>query len=145
MESHICYLANLTPKMFNITIKRLADLIKVHYPTVNVLAGTGLSGSMVIPALAAKLKLEWAIARKDKSHSYMNTEVSLLKAGNKGVKVNDSFITNVVFVDDLIDTGKTYKTVKKNLKERYSHICVDVVFLGAVLYDNFKVVKDNKV
>lgn len=147
MDSHVSYLGNLTPKMFNNTIKRMVNLIKVNYPNVNVLAGCGLSGSMIIPALAAKLKIEWAIVRKDKddSHSDIKTELSALEAGNKGVKVNDSFITNIVFIDDLIDTGKTYKKVKRAVKAKYAKICVDAVFLGAALYENYKVIKDDKV
>jgi len=129
--SHVSYLSNLTPDKFNATVERMVKLIKEHYPTANVLAGRGLSSSMIIPALAAKLKLQWAIVRKGKTHSDYKVEVSERQCDKDGKAY-------VVLVDDLIDTGNTYRRVKKTVRSKYNEINVEAVFLGAACYDTIR-------
>ena len=128
-EPHINYLDKLVPETFNTTVTKLSKLIKRHYPAVNVIAGRGLSGSMIIPALAAKMKLQWAIVRKESSHSDYKVEVSNIKVGKRNKKVY------IVVVDDLIESGKTYKTVKKQVTSKYAMVGIGTVFLGAALYN----------
>lgn len=126
--SHVCYLSKLTPDKFDATVERLVAIIKENCPTANVLAGRGLSSSMIIPALAAKMKLQWAIVRKGKTHSDYKVEVSERQC-DKDRK------TYVVLVDDLIDTGNTYRRVKKAVRSKYRDVKIEAVFLGAVCYD----------
>jgi len=138
--SHVSYLSNLTPDKFNATVERMVKLIKEHYPTANVLAGRGLSSSMIIPALAAKLKLQWAIVRKGKTHSDYKVEVSERQCDKDGKAY-------VVLVDDLIDTGNTYRRVKKAVRSKYNDINVEAVFLGAACYESIchPIVKDKDI
>ena len=119
--SHVSYLSNLTPERFGKTVKRMVKTIAEKFPTATVLAGRGLSGSMIIPTLAAKLKLQWAIARKEKTHSDFKVEASEVEGDVEGKAY-------IVFVDDLIDTGNTYRQVKKQIKMKYAKDDVKVVF-----------------
>lgn len=129
--SHVCYLSKLTPDKFDATIERLVQIIKENCPTANVLAGRGLSSSMIIPTLAAKMKLQWAIVRKGKTHSNYKVEVSERQCDKDGK-------TYVVLVDDLIDTGNTYRRVKKAVRSKYAEINVEAVFLGAACYETIR-------
>ena len=142
-KDHVSYLSDLVPEKFNQTVCKLSKLIKQHFPTVDVIAGRGLSGSMIIPTLAAKMKLQWAIVRKGKTHSDFKVEVSKVDFKVKVSEVapykRSNKTTNVVFVDDLIDSGNTYKVVKKQVESKYAQSHIDVVFLGAALYNYFEV------
>jgi orotate phosphoribosyltransferase len=116
------YLHNLQPGKFKQTLKRCVAEIRKHYPSCNLIFGRGLSGAMIIPALAAELKISFAIIRKrGQTHG---KPVEFFQFGSpKKYKA--------VFVDDCIDTGKTVNTCKKRLKE-----CVpdQITFVGGVLY-----------
>lgn len=75
----------------------------VDYDTM---VGTGLSGSLVIPTLARALGKYWCIVRKDEqNHSNRRIEGQI---GHKWV-----------FVDDIIDTGKTRERVKSAMEEEF--------------------------
>jgi phosphoribosylpyrophosphate synthetase len=138
--SHVCYLSNLTPERFDKTVKRMVKLIRENYPTANVLAGRGLSSSMIIPTLAAKMKLEWAIVRKGKTHSDYKVEVSHRQCDGDGK-------TYVVLVDDLIDSGNTYRRVKQAVRSKYNEVKVEAVFLGAACYESHRhpILKDKEI
>ncbi len=126
---HVGYLSNLTPNKFNKTVREMARLIKSEFPGCNALMGRGISGLMIVPVLAAKLKVEWMLVRKAKSHSDFKAEVSKWRQDTK-----------VVFVDDLIDTGASCREsldVIESLFRRHEEKfpCSTFQFLGAALYD----------
>ncbi len=130
LPSHVGYLGPLTPKEFPKTVKRVAAMIKAKFPHANMIAGRGLSGAMVLPAIAAKLKCDWAIVRKDGSHSSYKVEASHWHAEN-----------SIVFVDDLIDTGTTLHAVESAVRDTLSrgHLKGSKAnIVGAVVYyDNY--------
>lgn len=64
----------------------------------DTIIGTGLSGAIVVPELARRLGLKWAIVRKqDGSHSPNKIEGEIGKAW--------------LFVDDFVDSGATQQFV----------------------------------
>lgn len=76
----------------------------------DTMVGTGLSGALVIPALAATLGRTWAIVRKqtDSHHSPYLIEGEIGKSW--------------IFVDDLVSSGKTYFNVRKAVKSAFAGI-----------------------
>lgn len=120
------HLYNLSPKKFEKTLDKLAKTIQKKHPSCNLIYGRGLSGAMIIPALAAKLKISFAIIRKrGKTHG---NPIEYAEFAD----INENNPCYAIFIDDLIDTGKTYKICKKRLKEFLEG--VDINFLGEVLY-----------
>lgn len=117
--SHVHYLSKLTPANFAKTVSRMANLIKRKFPTCNAICGRGFSGSMLIPALAARLKVDWIVVRKEKSHSSYSVEAS-------DYPINPQ----VVFVDDIIDSGASYRETVLKIADRR-----EVKMIGAALYE----------
>lgn len=118
--SHASYLDKLVPAKFTKTVTAMTKLIKAEFPECNMIIGRGVSGAMLIPALAARLKVEWAIARKnDDSHSSYHCEASEWPK-----------YPQVVFVDDLIDSGSTFKETKQSMERRNPVAGI----IGAALY-----------
>ncbi len=74
----------------------------------DVMVGTGLSGSLVVPLLAYVLKKRFAILRKDRknSHGELDLEGDLM-AGDRWI-----------FVDDFISSGTTSLNVKNAMNKR---------------------------
>jgi adenine/guanine phosphoribosyltransferase-like PRPP-binding protein len=90
----------------------------------DTLVGTGLSGGIIVPRLAASLKTNWMIVRKpgDGTHSFRQAEGTL---GHRWV-----------FVDDLIDSGATLKRTKEaidGLAAQYDH---KTKHIGCYLYND---------
>jgi len=79
------------------------------------LAGIGLSGALFTPALAESLNIPFTIIRKnrERSHSYYI---------NEGCQSFQRYI----FVDDLIDSGRSLERVVKKLKGK--------TLIGIILY-----------
>lgn len=125
--SHVTYLNRLTPAKFNDTVERMAALIQDKFPACNTIFGRGLSSTMLLPALAAKLNVEWAIVRKDKNtHSSHKVEAS---------KWRDDVCA--VFVDDLIDSGESFRASLRTVIKATVNFGVDSFkCLGAACYDS---------
>lgn len=132
IQTHSAYMrhAFLTPRAQVSQAKRILD--GVDFDT---LVGTGLSGALVIPHVARALKVKWLIVRKkkDASHSTRYAEGEL---GRRWV-----------FMDDLIDSGTTYRCVREAVKNvvddhnRYYVAGDDEPFktelVGTYLYNNY--------
>lgn len=127
--SHASYLSGLCPKKFKSTLATLASGIKANFPNCNLIIGRGFSGAMIVPALAQKLKVEWALSRKeDDSHSWFDCEVSDWPKAPR-----------VVFIDDLIESGKTVRAAWESLQKQSQNatpVKVPPVLLGAALYSS---------
>lgn len=122
---HANYLARLTPCNFDATLSQAAKYIVQEFPACNMLAGKGLSGAMIVPALAAKMGVSWAIVRKsDRSHSKLKVEISGMPP--LGAKI--------VIVDDLICTGKTVKAIMRQMKSYCKPWGCE--FVGGALYED---------
>jgi orotate phosphoribosyltransferase len=123
---HASYLSALTPKQFKKTVQSMAALIRLHFPKVNILIGRGLSGSMLIPALAVELECDWAIQRKgENNHSCFTIEISELPE-----------TARAVFVDDLIDSGETFaKVCEAFVRKALPKVSCEIV--GAALYSDY--------
>jgi orotate phosphoribosyltransferase len=100
MELHVMELGpgylQVARQMSTAQLARVArrDLKDIRYDTM---AGTGLSGALVIPRLAERLRKNWVIIRKGVSHTSMPAEGFL---GRRWV-----------FVDDQVSTGQTRQRV----------------------------------
>jgi hypoxanthine phosphoribosyltransferase len=88
----------------------------------DTLVGTGLSGSLVVPRLADVLGCHWLVLRKetDVSHTLKQGE-GTLGAG-------------WLFVDDLIDSGRTYNRCRDVVAEIAKDYEWTTVHLGSFLY-----------
>jgi orotate phosphoribosyltransferase len=100
---------------------------KIDYDT---LVGTGMSGSLVVPYLAMRLKINWAVVRKNGESSHGNSEV--------GGRIGRRWL----FVDDFISTGRTHSRVRAAIVEavnranRYSEelVAFATVHVGSFEY-----------
>ena len=140
------YLYELSPTRFNNTIANLEALIKQNAKKCNLLLATGTSGGLVVAALAAKMGVAWAYVRKGgvgDSHASYDVEiaglqsptVSIIFDGNPPSRANNKL--NIVFIDDLVDTGTSYHKSKKVLKislKQWGWQEEEIEFLGAALY-----------
>lgn len=96
------------------------DLARVDFDT---LVGTGLSGAVVIPALARSMKKDFVLIRKEKDDSHHGSNRLLGRLG-----------TRWIFVDDLVASGRT----RDRVMEKVAHACVERGFttthVGDYLY-----------
>jgi hypothetical protein len=118
--AHACYLQSALQNMS--AIYRSARHHMKKFPGCDTLIGRGLSGALVVPRVADRLKLNWAIVRKkgDGSHSSERIEGTIGEAW--------------VFYDDLISSGHTLAETAKVVKEecrKYGHT---TTLLGALCY-----------
>lgn len=127
MSTHVFYLGGLTPSLFASTLDSLAAKIRDKAPDATILFGRGMSGAMVIPALAAQMNLAWAILRKedDNSHSSKRAEIS---------HIDSTRPAKAVFVDDLIDSGDTFRECMEALLDAFDREGREVEVVGAALY-----------
>lgn len=88
-----------------------ADL---QYDTI---VGTGLSGTLVVPALAVALSKHFLIVRKSVEHNHSGQHEGL-------------FGRRWVFVDDLIASGDTLRTVRGKILG----LCAHSEYCGAFTY-----------
>ena len=101
----------------------IEDIARRGLPTdVDTLVGRGMSGAVVVPRLAERLGLKWAIIRKDDgSHSFTHW------LGDIGERW--------AFVDDFIDTGDTLDATIEGVRLAARHAATAVpTFVGALLY-----------
>ena len=91
------------------------------------LVGMGLSGAMIVPALAVQMDWPFAIVRKanESTHSYLSVE-------------GEFSFNQYIFVDDFVSEGNTFATV--NYKMNLSRSSVPI---GAVFYRGDNYVKGN--
>ena len=101
-------------KVYLATAAKCMKTIKVPYDT---LAFAGISGAVIGPALAIKLKKECLLVRKDCDKHCTRENVS----GHEGVK-------SYLIVDDLIDSGRTVEMIQKKIYQfSKSAKCIGVV------------------
>lgn len=108
-----------------VTLARRARvaLVDVDYDT---LVGRGLSGALVVPDLARRLKKHWLIVRKPQegSHTYRKAEGEL---GERWI-----------FVDDFIETGDTLAATQQAVAQLIENAYRPKprTFVGSYLYNN---------
>lgn len=88
----------------------------------DTLVGTGLSGSVVAPELARRMRCEWAIVRKhnDGSHS--------------GERIEGKLGRRWLFLDDLVGIGRTFARVWDVVEAIRITRNFDTQFVGGYLY-----------
>ena len=103
-------------------MEAINNLKGVEFDTIVV---TGVSGLVFGIPLAQRMNKHIAIVRKDKdgTHSHKSIEATVTRAE----------FGRWLFVDDLIDTGKTEKRVKAKIKEHTDGIAI---YIGSYLFDN---------
>jgi adenine/guanine phosphoribosyltransferase-like PRPP-binding protein len=104
------------------TLRELTKLIKSH-PEIKFdsIVGTGVSGMLFLPALSNRLKVPFAIVRKDdSSHSSREVEFSSSK-----------LVLDYIIIDDLIDSGDTVR----NIQEKMSEFCLSSKARAVFLYE----------
>lgn len=88
----------------------------------DTIVGTGLSGSLVIPMLARRLRRKWAIVRKDGEQRHSSYQIE--------GEIGDRWI----FVDDLIASGRTLRRVQEVVQEEFRIREAQTTYVGAWLY-----------
>jgi adenine/guanine phosphoribosyltransferase-like PRPP-binding protein len=106
------------------TVKTLSEVIKAKTPEAAAIAFTGVSGTLVGPAVAMELNLPMLCVRKrGQTHSTYPVESELSSID----------IFNYIIVDDTIDSGITIRRIINDIREHHPYaICV-----GVVLYAHF--------
>lgn len=94
----------------------------------NAVAFTGLSGALVAPLVAARLRLPMVAVRKgEKNHSNFTVESSL----------SYDAALNYIVVDDLISSGETLRRIVEEVSKRNEgSTCLGVFCYLQRLYDN---------
>jgi adenine/guanine phosphoribosyltransferase-like PRPP-binding protein len=80
----------------------LKHLVDLNFDTI---IGTGMSGTLVVPRLAADLDVYWAVIRKPNVDSHSSKRVE----GRVGKRW--------VFVDDFVSSGATYQRVRNAVQD----------------------------
>lgn len=124
LRNHATYMS----EAFAPDFRRLVKFARTELDGRNVdtLVGTGLSGALVVPHLARRLGMHWAIVRKNENstHSYR--------------KVEGAIGERWAFVDDLVDCGSTLKRVHEAMRRHLeSHHWV-AEYAGALLYHDHR-------
>lgn len=107
----------------NSGIKKVIEWIKqnVYLSKFDSFVGTGVSGTIIVPILAREFNKRFLIVRKPgRTHSYYKVEG----------KINNR--DRWVFVDDLIDTGKTFNRVQKIINDELH--AFNPSYVGNILY-----------
>ena len=97
------------------------DLMKVA--NVDTLVGTGFSGAVVVPYLAARLGLNFVLVRKPGDDSHHGRDCLV---GNLGERW--------VFVDDFISSGATRRRVVAKVREQATERGFLTQYIGDYLY-----------
>jgi orotate phosphoribosyltransferase-like protein len=106
------------------SLDNLVKALKPHVKKFDTIVFRGVSGAMIGPALALKLKKEMIIVRKsDNSHSIYKGRIE----GNLEAK-------NYLIVDDMICTGCTIKEILSTVEREITNngmpppVCVGMAF-----------------
>lgn len=104
------------------SIREICKIIKKEQLEFDTIAFSGMSGSLIAPIIADKLKKQMILVRKgkDDTHSHCSCE------GFKDVK-------RYIIVDDGISTGATLKRIK----DRISQFNLDAVPVGIFMYNGY--------
>jgi orotate phosphoribosyltransferase-like protein len=121
--SHLFKAFNDREKYINVAIEKL----KFYNVQFDVIVCTGCSGIVFASVLAYVMGKELVIVRKgsDRSHSNRKVEGS----------VKSEHFGKWIFVDDLVDSGKTRKRVKKAIKAWAGEEALKN-YVGDYLYDD---------
>ena len=113
------------------TLKRAVSILKPHKKSFDAIAVIGISGIVIGPILANKLKKSIIIIRNKSD-----------KKNGKTHQYNDSLaITKYIFVDDLIETGKTFAYVRQELQDMK---CVGVyLYTGQYFWASRDMIEDD--
>lgn len=101
---------------------------------VDAIVGVGLSGAMAVPMIAHALGLRMAIVRKEDDRSTHS-------AATQGVEGNMEVGDRWAFVDDLIETAKTFRRAVHKMNSGIYHGQFE--FVGYYLYVNNAAVRRN--
>lgn len=109
------------------TLEKCVCGIKEHFPDVDVLAVTGVSGTLVALPIADILGKDVVVIRKDNesSHSIFMVEGAQPTSGEK---------LKVVFLDDLVGTGQTIQRMAEALDKTWGG--TSWIPLGAALWQS---------
>jgi adenine/guanine phosphoribosyltransferase-like PRPP-binding protein len=94
----------LRERHINRYVKRVRAIIKKLKLTNVTLAGAGMSGAILVPAVADKLKLPFVLLREPGARPRVGR-----------TKFIGYMRDNVIFVDDIFDTGTTAKRLNNEL------------------------------
>ncbi len=120
--------AFLCPPRLLKAVEKCIKIIRRKKLTFDAIAFRGLSGAVVAPLVALKLRKTLIAVRKTKSHGL-------------GPVAGDLAARSYIIVDDLISSGTTVRKIVKALKCREAE-CKGVVLYNAS-YRTFRKVKPN--
>ena len=121
--SHADYLKDvLEPALASRLVSRTCKVIRRICPDVGAIAFSGMSGALIAPIVALRLKKPLIMVRKDNDGSHSSLAV-------EGVVGSDTYI----ILDDQISTGATVRRIKKHIKK----FDPDTKYLGTLCYSDY--------
>lgn len=130
----------LVPRARCRIIRECVAAIRTHCPHAEAVAFTGVSGSLIGPPVADRLRLPMIVVRKLGASTHSN-------GGNGPRRVEGCYTApSYVVVDDFVETGNTIRTIRHEIRQWWEalHYRVDRPatpprFLGVVqaLHDEY--------
>jgi len=108
-----------TVKSRNRLVKEAVEILKTWTKDFDAIAVSGYSSALVVPIIAHKLKKNIVLVRKTSETRFSNHNVE----GQHGQRV--------LFFDDLIDSGSTFRHIKKGVES------ISCRLVGTYLYNSF--------
>ena len=105
----------LAPESLEKIIRRIKRIIKKHKIKFDTIGFTGMSGSLVAPILAVRLKKKMLFVRKNPNFSH-------------GEKIEGYLGGRVLVIDDFIETGKTIKRILNALEEVHTECSAIILY-----------------
>ncbi len=133
--SHAKYLEHaLNQNELSIYVDKISDIINKQFPDIDYIAGSGISGIVLLSAVAYKTGKRIFIVRRSEDDINNHSCEGKLSSG-KNVGQRFSEFENIlkenktaIIIDDLIATGDTVHWIDKNLSEN------GVELIGIILY-----------
>lgn len=108
-----------TVKTRNAMIRHAVSILKTWSKDFDAIAMSGYSSAMVAPIIAHKLKKNLVLVRKESETRFSNHKVE----GQHGQRV--------LFLDDLVDSGNTFRRIKAGVES------IDCRLVGTYLYNSY--------
>jgi len=122
-------------KLRSKTVNCLIKLIKESGVEFDAIVLRGMSGAIIVPAVADRLKKPFIVCRKDdKHHSSLQVEYQF-----------DGTIARYIIIDDLISSGGTIKTIVEMMRneanrdkwEEEGQLSKEIKCVGIFLYNDY--------
>jgi adenine/guanine phosphoribosyltransferase-like PRPP-binding protein len=138
--SHASYISELfNPEQLSEQVDKISEIIKEKFPDINYIAGSGISGALILGAVSKATGKRIFCIRKenDDSHSYKTDSIyrdpDYVEKKEKFCEFEDipeidNELVTAVIIDDLISSGNTIRRINQKLYWN------DILTVGIILY-----------